>query len=160
MNYQRINYPNGYKKVLSPRNNSPTQQIPQMPLPTPRNNLNQPKLNLFPIDEGYLKGTIYQGLFRPYKNMSPERPALIDDKERLLFNVGKYHFGMVELGYYLNNFPNDIEALRIFNNFRTGYLKAKEDYENRFGALDWSSQQLEREPWNWVQTLAPWKKGV
>lgn len=67
---------------------------------------------------------------------------------------------MIELGFYLNNFPNDVRALKIFNEFRTEYLKAKDTYETRFGALDWSSKQLERSPWNWVQTLAPWKRGI
>lgn len=175
MNYQRLNYPNGYKKVVQPGKHCPTPSMPQMPnpmpiptepippmpLPTPiPNNQNQPKLNLFPVDEGYVKGTIYRGLYNPYKNMNPIPPVLATQKDRMLFEVNKNHFAMIELQYYLNNFPNDVEALRIYNEFRVEYLKAKTAYEGAFGALDMTSEQLERGPWNWVQTTAPWKRGV
>ena len=187
MNYQRLNYPNGYKKVVQPKKQCPMQtpNIPKpippmgpippmeplppmepgipMPLPTPiPNNQNNvaPVLNLFPVDEAFVNGTIYRGLFKPYKNYRPIRPELNTERDRMLFDVNKYHFAMVELNFYLNNFPNDQEALRIFNEFRDNYLRAKTAFESRFGALDITSSQLERGPWNWVQTNAPWKRGV
>lgn len=190
MNYQRINYPNGYRKIVQPIQPCPSNRPPKMPdlqplpvddlpmpLPTPVNDSmplpempempmpmpmpDMPKtLNLFPVDEGYIKGTIFRGLYRPYKNMAPMQPQFTNEKERMLFDVNKYSFAMIELGFYLDNFPNDREALRRFNEFRREYVKAKEAYENRFGALTIASNQLEREPWNWVQTTAPWKRGV
>jgi spore coat protein JB len=167
MNYQRLNYPNGYKKIVGQNKGCPMQPIPQMPtmpntkqapLPMMPNN-NLPKLNLFPIDKGYLKGTIYRGLYQPYRNLIPAELVFSNEQEKLLFDVNKNHFGMTELGFYLNNFPDDKEALKKFNEFRMDYLAAKNAYESKYGALSWSSQQLERSPWNWVQTLAPWKKG-
>ncbi|MCK9470765.1 MAG: spore coat protein CotJB [Bacilli bacterium] len=173
MNYQRLNYPNGYKKIVQPKQGCkmpPQPNIPMpipepmpmpkpMPLPTPVPN-NNPPLNLFPVDEGYVKGTIFRGLYQPYKNMSPIAPVNNTKMQRMLFDVNKYHFAMTELSFYLNNFPNDVEALRLFNGFRKDYLRAKNEFETEFGALDMTSQQLERGPWNWVQTTAPWKRGV
>lgn len=178
MNYQRVDYPNGYKKIIKPFEpcpqvpRPPKPDIPPMPLPTPMpmpeeiNNFEkptmppQPTLNLFPVDEGYINGTIYRGLYRPYKNHTPIKPDLSDDRTRMLFNVNKYNFAMTELQFYLNNFPDDQEALRIFNNYRREYLKARDAYESKYGALSIFSNQLERSPWNWVETMAPWKRGV
>lgn len=171
MTYQRLNYPNGYKKIIKPfepcPSTIPRPNIPPMPLPEGINEQNdlpmqqpKPTLNLFPVDEGYIKGTIFRGLYRPYKNYTPIQPNLSNDQERMLFDVNKYSFALVELQYYLNNFPDDEEALRIYNNYRREYEKAKQAYENKYGALNMFSSQLERSPWNWVQTLAPWKRGI
>jgi len=158
MIYQRVDYPNGYKKILKPFEPCPSPNIPK-PINDKqvKENNPTPTLNLFPVDEGYIKGTIFRGLYRPYKNYTPIQPNLTDEKDRMLFDVNKYHFAMKELQFYLDNFPDDEEALKIFNNYRIEYLKAKQAYENKFGALNISSSQLANGPWNWVETMAPWE---
>jgi hypothetical protein len=143
----------------------PVAPIPVQPTPTiPKPTLTPPSpiqtLNLFPLEEGISKGTIYRGVYIPYLDHQPQLPMPIDEKSRMLKEVGMNYFGVLELQFYLDVHPEDEEALRKFNEFQTAYVLAKDAYEARFGALDIESKSLKNLPFDWSTTDFPWAGGV
>jgi spore coat protein JB len=148
MNY-RDKRPMGPKHYAS----KPLPKTPMMPgltgTPMPKGTL-----NLFPVDEGFIRGNIFRGIYDPYKNYQIPVTVPSSEQERMLFDVNKYYFGLHELRLYLDNFPNDQEAVNVFTEFQQNYIKAKDAYEARFGALDIEADNLNKVPWNWA--LGPW----
>jgi spore coat protein JB len=152
MNYRDKNRPMGIyeKPFIGPQ--STKKMMPehkQMPTGT---------LNLFPVDEALLRGTIFRGLYDPYrKKEMPLKPLPTNERERMLHDVNKYYFALHEMRMYLDNFPEDQEAISLFTNFQRSYTKAKREYEKRFDALDIEAENLDTSPWNWTVGRWPWE---
>lgn len=174
MKFQQFNYPNGYKKVFEPAMERINENRPVSPNINPKihkidfekqknhhdhHNQKEKVLNLFSVDEGFKKGTMFKGLYRPYKNLEPRIIEPNTEKEKLLFDVNKYYFALLEMQLYLDNFPDDHEALKKFNEFRSEYVRAKESFESKFESLDISSNYLNKSPWNWANSSFPWIGG-
>lgn len=119
----------------------------------------QSHLNLFPVDEGFAKGTIFRNLYRPYKKYQPRPVMPTTERERLLYDVDKYYFALHEIRLYLDVYPNDEEAIKVFSEFQEQYIRAKHAYETRFGALDIEAPNLDTSPWNWTVGRWPWEGG-
>jgi len=146
-------------KPLTPKHGMPTpfmDGIPQKPFTVPK----QGRLNLFPLDEGFYKGTIFRDLYKPYKNYQPRPVVPTNDRERLLHEVNKYYFALHEIRMYLNAYPNDEEAIRYFTEFQEGYIRAKHEYETKYDALDIEAPNLNTSPWNWTVGRWPWVGGM
>lgn len=111
-------------------------------------------LNLFPVDEAFFNGTIFRGLYQSYKNYQPRKVIPTTEQERLLFDVDKYYFALHEIRLYLDAYPTDQEAIDVFTQFQKEYIKAKNAYEMKYGALDIEAPNLNTSPWNW--TIGPW----
>ena len=143
------------------------QKVP-MPMPVPTKipghaqipEQANPTLNLFPIDEGFWKGTIYRGIYKPYKNYVPQPIMPANEKAALMFEVDKYYFAAHELRMYLDNYPNDREALALFNQFINSYEKAKKAYEAKYGAINITSESLKNSPFDWATNKFPWDGGM
>lgn len=163
------NYPNpGFPKPVTPMGphpahhgmpTVPVQPAPTVPIPMPAPTVPSPvqSLNVFPVDEGFEKGTMFRGVYVPYLNMVPQPLMPENDKQRALLEVDKYYFALHEMRMYLDSHPDDAEALQLFNQYRSAYVKAKDAYEANFGALDIESDTLEKAPFHWAVTPFPWK---
>ncbi|MFY9422242.1 MAG: spore coat protein CotJB [Bacilli bacterium] len=143
MNYRDKSIPTGPYSKPKPG------MMPQMPATG--------TLNLFPPDEGFARGTIFRGLYEPYKKQTPIRPVPTTERERMLHDVNKYYFALHEMRMYLDNFPDDQEAINVFTNFQRNYIKAKREYEKRYDALDIEAANLDTAPWNWTVGKWPWE---
>ena len=133
------------------KQNQDIQINPNVPKPFP--------IDLFPIDEGFTKGTIFRNKYIPYKNYQPRRVQPQTEKERMLYEVDKYYFALHEIRMYLDAFPNSREAIEIFNNLQEEYIKAKHAYETRFGPLDIEAPRLDKIPFQWTMSKWPWEGG-
>jgi hypothetical protein len=154
MNYH-YNNPYGYISPYSDGYLRTQLGIPQpkpMPLTT--------RLDLFPVDEGFIKGTIYRNQYRPYKHHLPRPIVPTNEREKLLLDVNKYYFALHEIRMHLDDFPNDQEAINVFKGYQDGYIKAKQAYESKFGALDIEAPNLDTSPWQWTVGTWPWDKRV
>jgi len=150
MNYRDKNFPMGPDAKMKPLQPG-MMKMPEMPMPITGT------LNLFPVDEGFARGTIFRGLYEPYKKQVAMKPVPTTERERMLHDVNKYNFALHEIRMYLDNFPDDQEAISVFANFHRNYIKAKNDYEMRFGALDIEAPNLDVAPWNWTVGSWPWE---
>ena len=105
--------------------------------------------------EGFKRGNIFANLYWPYRkqtyNFVPK-----NDRQRLLLDIMENGFYAHELNLYLDNFPNDKEAIRIFNEYRMRANKLMEEYERTYGPLVISSNSLNEVPWAWDSRF-PWE---
>lgn len=80
------------------------------------------------------------------------------DRRELLDRVSEYHFACIELNLYLDNNPQDKNALRSYNMYRAKYMQAKNAYESKYGPLTNFGYVKSLYPWQWVSDPWPWDK--
>lgn len=90
---------------------------------------------LYNENEGFIRGNIQKKIYNPYKNYTPTLPSVSNDKERLLLEIQKYGFYLLDLGLYLDINPTDKEALKIFNENRVKYLRLLEEFNRNYYPL-------------------------
>lgn len=129
--YDDMNLINGYMNVSNPNN-----------------------LDLFNPYEGFLKGNAFKDQYIPYKNYKVSKVAINSEKEEMLFNISEYCFMMHDLNLYLDVFPNDVDALNKFNEYRNKANEVITKYERKYGPLEVSNSD-DNKSFNWVSNW-PW----
>ena len=99
---------------------------------------------------------MFRGIYRPYKNYQPRLMTPPDEKSALMQEVNKYAFAAHDILLYLDNFPNDQEAINLYNRFMESYVRARDAYEERYGAITTSSATLGSAPFSWTVGGWPW----
>ncbi len=119
-------------------------------------NQNMDHLQLFDSYQGYMRGNMFQDLYDEYKNYKPQRLVGKDEQQERLLELSEVAFAAHDLNLYLDNFPNDKEAIKKFNEYRQKTNQLMEQYENMYGPLVISSNSLNTTPWAWVSSF-PWE---
>lgn len=130
-NIFKDNYPNMYE------NNTPTY-----------------KLN---SKTGYIRGNTFENLYNPYKNYKPQEITTNNEKETLLNKVRQYRFAMIDLNLYLDNYPNDTNVIKIFNNYQNLEKQACYEYESKYGPLTIDDMSNNVNTWIWDNSPWPWE---
>lgn len=107
--------------------------------------------NIEDTETGFLKGNMFENLYDPYKNYQPQIIKPRNEKERLMYEIMMYGFGMNDLVLYLDTNPQDQNALTKFSNLQNEYKRAVRNYENKFGPINLTSDSLEKLPWPWLK---------
>lgn len=107
--------------------------------------------NIEDTETGFLKGNMFKDLYVPYKNYQPQVITPRNEKERLMYEIAMYGFGMNDLVLYLDTNPQDQYALTKFANLQNEYKRAVRNYENKFGPINLTSDSLEKLPWPWLK---------
>ena len=113
--------------------------------------------NLYSPYEGYVKGNLFKNLYKSYKNLKPVNIPINSEKDELLLNIGELSFAGHELNLLLDNYPNDSNALNLFNKYRELENTALNNYERRFGPLKITSDNMENIPFKWESNKWPWE---
>ena len=77
-----------------------------------------------------------------------------NSKERLLKAYQAYSFAMYDSLLYLDAYPNCKEALESYNKYQRMSMRAKADYEAKFGPI---TAPMEATEWQWTQSPWPWQ---
>lgn len=115
------------------------------------NNVQNYNQNIEDTETGFLKGNMFKDLYDPYKNYQPQLIKPRNEKERLMYEIMMYGFGMNDLVLYLDTNPTDQTALTKFTNLQNEYKRAVRNYENKFGPINLTSDSLEKLPWPWLK---------
>ena len=115
------------------------------------NNVQNYNQNIEDTETGFLKGNMFKDLYDPYKNYQPQVIKPRNEKERLMYEIMMYGFGMNDLVLYLDTNPQDQNALTKFSNLQNEYKRAVRNYENKFGPINLTSDSLEKLPWPWLK---------
>ena len=148
---------NGFNDIfLQPNNNSTN-------FPLFNNNMNNNNglnstNNLLTASEGYVKGNLFKNLYDPFRNYTPAKLTARNAREEALLNLNQMHFAMHEANLYLDNFPNDINMINRFNEFRTSYEKLLNDYQSKYGPLEITSPYMTTSPFAWSSDAWPWDR--
>ena len=112
------------------------------------------KLDLFNPYEGFLAGNAFRKEFVPYKDYKVYKTKINSEQDEMLFNISEYAFMMHDLNLYLDVFPDDSDALNIFNEYRNKTNELITKYERKYGPLCVKSSD-DNKRFNWVNKW-PW----
>ena len=114
-------------------------------------------LDLFGPYEGFIKGNLFKNLYDSYKNLKPANLNINNEQDELLLNVLELSFAEHELNLLLDNYPNNQNALKLFNQYSKMEADARKNYERRFGPLEVTSDMNNNAPFAWEATKWPWE---
>ena len=64
---------------------------------------------------GFKRGNLFSNLYDEYKNYKPQELKASNEREDLILQIDENRFAIIELGLYLDLYPNDINALNKYN---------------------------------------------
>ena len=138
-----MNYPKNY--------NYQANMLPNM------NNQNMGNTNIYTPYEGFIRGNMFKNLYDPYKMDRPFEIQPMNEQSEILTNIDSLGFSMVYLNLYLDVFPDDRNALDLFNKYRKQKEELLKQYENKFGPMVITSDALNMYPWAWDNKPWPWE---
>lgn len=137
-------------------NNQNMPNVPNMP-----NMINIPNMPNEPIkldsEKGFIRGNMFDDLYDPYKNYIPLELNPNNDMQALLEKVQQYNFATTDLNLYLDNYPNDKDTIKIFNNYRNMYLTAVSNFEKIYGPIEAINNPVNVNTWVWDKNPWPWE---
>ncbi len=129
------------------------------------NNYNQPLYNqniqdkqIYDPYNGFIRGNMFPELYNSYKLNKPLQITPMNEQAELLTYVDALTFAMIDLNLYLDVYPNDREALELFNQYRMQTDEYTKKYESKYGPLKLTSNSLNTFPWAWDNAPWPWEK--
>ena len=121
------------------------------------NTNNNQSNNLYDPYNGFIRGNMFQNLYDPYKIREPFEIRPMNEQAELLTNIDALGFASIDLNLYLDVYPNDKNAIDLFNQYRTKKNELIKKYESKFGPLRISSDSLNSYPWAWDDKPWPWE---
>ena len=163
--FKNYNYTNMYNKMNDSHNNQYDKMcddmIPNMNnmyIKASKNNMQQDdKSNsLYDPYNGFIRGNLFKSLYDPYKLKEPYEIKPMNEQAELLTYIDALGFSMTDLNLYLDIYPNDKNAINLFNQYRKEKESLVNQYESKFGPITLSSDSLNSYPWNWDDMPWPW----
>lgn len=106
------------------------------------------------VNVGFNRGNMFENLFWPYKYISDYKP--INEKEELMYNIQKYCFASHEMNLYLDLYPNDLQAIGLYNQYKEQENKYLKDYEDKYGFITLNINNNNN--WQWINSPWPWER--
>ena len=107
--------------------------------------------------EGFNKGNMFPSIYSKYKN-NVYKLKVNNQKDELLYKIQMDCFALIDLGLYLDIYPNDTEMLREFRDTKTELDELKKTYENKYSPLCINGVESTSK-WTWLESPWPWDKG-
>ena len=104
--------------------------------------------------EGFNRGNMFDNLYSPYKYIADLRPK--DKRSELLMKIQMYSFAAHEMNLYLDVYPNDIQAIGLYNQYKEEADRLEKEYESRYGKICLGIN--EDFNWDWVKSPWPWER--
>lgn len=110
--------------------------------------------SLYTPIEGYNKGNLFADLYEGYKNYKPVSLVAGNEQQKLFLELSRMAFAAHELNLYLDLNPDDETMLSLFNDYKKRANNLMMEYENKYGPLTISSDNLssflwEKQDWPW-----------
>jgi len=129
------------------------------------NTYNQPsynqvsnQTNLYNPYNGFIRGNMFPELYNTYKVNQPFEIKPMNEQAEMLTYIDALGFATIDLNLYLDNFPDDKNALELFNQYRSLKEQYMNEYEKKYGPLNLGSDALNQYPWVWNNGPWPWEK--
>ncbi len=120
---------------------------------------NQTKVesNLYNPYNGFIRGNMFPELYNTYKIDKPFEIKPMNEQAELLTYIDSLDFATIDLNLYLDNFPDNKDAINLFNQYRSLKEQYMKEYEGKYGPLLLDSDALNTYPWMWNQGPWPWE---
>ncbi len=106
---------------------------------------------------GFIRGNLFANLYKPYTNLEPFDLRPNNEKEALLNKIREYDFARSELRLFLDNFPEDTDKIKLYNDYSKLYNQYVREYEKRYAPISVESETLNSYPWKWLASPWPWE---
>lgn len=117
------------------------------------NNSNN-NLELVSPSEAFNRGNLFDNYFWPYKYVSNVKVE--NERQSLMLELQKYAFSAHELNLYLDVYPNDMQAIGLYNQYTEMANNLTNEYETKYGPI--SVNITDKYPWQWINSPWPWEK--
>ena len=84
------------------------------------------------------------------KNLPPEFYSQLEE-------IQAVDFVLVELNLYLDTHPQDLDAIKQYNDTSLRSMELKRNFEQQFGPLMHFGKSFSGYPWSWNETPWPWQ---
>ena len=112
--------------------------------------------NILDTKLGFKRGNLFNNLYDEYKNYKPQELKVSNEREDLILQIDENRFAIIELGLYLDLYPNDTDILNKYNS----YLKKEKElitiYESKYGPMTLNSP-VQTNIWLWNNSPWPWE---
>ena len=102
------------------------------------NTYNQPsynqasnQTNLYNPYNGFIRGNMFPELYNTYKVNQPFEIKPMNEQADMLTYIDALGFATIDLNLYLDNFPDDKNALELFNQYRSLKEEYMKEYEKK-----------------------------
>ena len=119
---------------------------------------NQNNNSLYDPYEGFIRGNLYKNLYDSYKINKPYDIKPMNEQAAILTDIDALCFACIDLNLYLDVFPNDRQAINLYNKYNSRKSELTKEYEEKFGPLLLSSKSLDSYPWAWNNMPWPWNE--
>ena len=116
---------------------------------------NSPKL--VSVDEGFLRGNMFAGEYKPYKNYTYKKIVPKTKREELLLEIMELSFAINDLNLYLDLHPEDKSMLEKFNELVEKSCKCEMEYVKNYGPLEVIDNTSD-EKFEWIKNPWPWDR--
>jgi len=123
-----------------------------------KNNFNNDNKNLAGAYEGYIRGNMYNNLYKQYKNYRPAKLVPENEQAELLLNLNQLSFAAHDIRLYLDVHPNDTEMIRLYNKYQQQANEMIRAYEQKYGPIMQNSLS-EDNNFSWETYSWPWEMG-
>ncbi len=113
----------------------------------------KPNNNIADPFTGFKRGNMFDNLYDEYKNYKPQELKANSEREDLIMQIDEQRFAIIDLGLYLDLYPNDQNALNLFNNYLNKEKELCMMFEKKYGPLTLDSPVQTK---NWLWKNAPW----
>ena len=120
------------------------------------NSSSKQDLDLYDPYEGFIRGNMYKNLYDPYKINSPYEIKPMNEQAEMLTYIDALCFACIDLGLYLDVFPNNKDAINLFNKYNSQKKNLMDKYQEKFGPLTLDSDALNAYAWAWNERPWPW----
>ena len=112
--------------------------------------------DLFEPYQGFIRGNMFKNLYDGYGKVYDIQP--LNEHAELLPYLDMLDFALIDIGLYLDVFPNDNNMIAIYNNIKEEKNKVMYKYEEKYGPITLNSDELNKSPWCWDKTPWPWEE--
>lgn len=109
--------------------------------------------NIASSQTGFQRGNMFNNTYSEYNGYKPANLKATSEREDLLMQIDEQRFAMIDLGLYLDVYPNDKNILNEYNNHLKKEQELINTYENKYGPLSLTSKVQTN---NWLWNNSPW----
>lgn len=81
-----------------------------------------------------------------------------NNRSELLRKVQETGFACVDMNLYLDNHPEDKNAINVYNSLVNDFAQARCAYESKYGPLTNFGYAPSQYPWQWICQPWPWDR--
>lgn len=108
--------------------------------------------DLYEPYQGFIRGNMFKSLYDNYGKIYDIKP--MNEQAELLTYLDMLDFASIDLGLYLDIYPNDNNIIQIYNQLNNEKMKILNKYENEFGTI---SSNNNSNTWSWDNAPWPWE---